>query len=63
MNQMMSLEFVITCAWKSSDLSITLIYWKDLNSSSLLDVKSYIYLREKLKVHKNNQNESLLLIS
>ncbi len=43
-------------AQRSDDSSITLIYWKDLNSSSLLDVKSYIYLREKLRVHENNQN-------
>jgi len=41
---------------RSSDSSITLIYWRDLNSSSLLDVKSYIYLREKLRVYKNDQN-------
>ncbi len=43
-------------AWRSSDLLITLIYWRDLSSSSLLDVKSYIYLHEKLRVHENNQN-------
>jgi len=43
-------------AWRSSDLSITLIYWEDLSSFSLLDVKSYIYLREKSRVHENNQN-------
>jgi len=29
---------------------------KVLNSSFLLDVKSYIYLHEKLKVHENDQN-------
>ncbi len=33
-----------------------LIYWKNLNSSSLLDIKSYIYLREKLRAQKNDQN-------
>ncbi len=43
-------------AWRSSDSSITLIYWEDLNSSSLLDVKSYIYLREKLRAQENDQN-------
>ncbi len=63
MNQMMSLEFVITYAWRSNDLLITLIYWKSLNLSSLLDVKSYIYLREKSRVHENDQNASLLSIS
>jgi len=42
--------------WRSSDSSITLIYWESLNSFSLLDVKSYIYLREKLRVHENDQN-------
>jgi len=42
--------------WRSSDSSITLIYWKDLSSSSLLDVKSYIYLHEKSKAHENDQN-------
>ncbi len=40
----------------SMNSSITLIYWEDLNSSSLLDVKSYICLREKLRAHENNQN-------
>ncbi len=43
-------------AWRSSDSLITLIYWKDLNSSSLLDVKSFIYSHEKLRVQENNQN-------
>ncbi len=43
-------------AWRSSDSLIMLIYWEDLNLFSLLDVKSYIYLREKLRVHKNDQN-------
>ncbi len=33
-----------------------LIYWENLNSSFLLNVKSYIYLHEKLKAQKNNQN-------
>ncbi len=33
-----------------------LIYWENLSSSFLLDVKSYIYLREKLKAHENDQN-------
>ncbi len=42
--------------WRSSDSSIILIYWEDLNSSSLLDVKLYIYLCEKLRVHENDQN-------
>ncbi len=41
---------------RSSDLSITLIYWENLNSSFLLDIKSFIYLHEKLRVQKNNQN-------
>ncbi len=43
-------------ARRSSDLSITLIYWKDLNSFSLLNIRLYIYLREKLRVHENDQN-------
>jgi len=43
-------------AWKSSDLLITLIYWKSLSLSFLLDIRSYIYLCEKLRTHKNNQN-------
>ncbi len=33
-----------------------LIYWKNLNLFSLLDVKSYIYLHEKSKAQENNQN-------
>ena len=53
---MMSLRVMTTCAWRSSDSSITLIYWEDLNSSSLLDVKSYIYLREKLRAQESDQN-------
>ena len=43
-------------ARRSSDSLITLIYWRDLSSSSLLDVKSYIYLRGKLRVQENDQN-------
>ncbi len=43
-------------ARRSSDSSITLIYWRNLNSSSLLDVKSYIYLCEKLRVQESDQN-------
>ncbi len=43
-------------AWRSSDLSIMLIYWESLNASSLLDIKSHIYLREKLRAHENDQN-------
>jgi len=43
-------------AWKSNDLSITLIYWEDLNSSSLLDIKSFIYSHEKLRAQENDQN-------
>ncbi len=43
-------------AWRSSDSLITLIYWESLNSSSLLNVRSYIYLREELRVHENDQN-------
>jgi len=43
-------------AWRSSDSSITLIYWKDLSSSSLLDVKSFIYSRGKLRAQENDQN-------
>ncbi len=45
-----------TCDWRSNDSSITLIYWKSLSSSSLLNVKSCIYLREKLRAHENDQN-------
>ncbi len=41
---------------RSSDSSITLIYWKSLSSSSLLDVKSYIYLCEKSRAQESNQN-------
>ncbi len=52
----MNLRVVTTCARRSSDSSITLIYWKSLNSSSLLNVKSYIYLREKSRVQESNQN-------
>ncbi len=43
-------------AWRSSDSLIMLIYWESLNSSSLLDVKSFIYLHEKLRVQENDQN-------
>jgi len=43
-------------AWRSNDLSITLIYWKNLSSSSLLDIKSFIYLRKKSRVQENDQN-------
>ncbi len=43
-------------ARRSSDSSITLIYWEDLSSPSLLDVKSFIYSREKLRAQENNQN-------
>jgi len=52
----MSLEFVITCDQRSSDSSTALIYWESLNSSSLLNDKSYIYLHEKLRAHENDQN-------
>ncbi len=45
-----------TCDWRNSDLLITLIYWESLNSSSLLNIKSCIYLHEKSKAHENNQN-------
>ncbi len=48
-------------AWRSSDLLIMLIYWEDLNSSSLLDVKSCICLREKPKAHKNDQNTFFII--
>jgi len=43
-------------AWRSSDSSITLIYWESLSSSSLLDVKSFIYSREKSRAQENDQN-------
>jgi len=33
-----------------------LIYWKSLSSPFLLDVKSFIYLREKLRAQENDQN-------
>ncbi len=52
----MSLRIKTTCAWRSSDSLIMLIYWKSLNSSSLLDIRSYIYLREKLRVQESDQN-------
>jgi len=41
---------------RSNDSLITLIYWRNLNSSSLLDVRSYIYLREESRVYENDQN-------
>jgi len=43
-------------AQRSSDSLIMLIYWESLNSSFLLDVKSYIYLHKELKTHENDQN-------
>jgi len=43
-------------ARRSSDSLITLIYWESLNSSSLLDVKSFIYSHEKSRAQENNQN-------
>ena len=43
-------------AQRSSDSSIRLIYWRDLNSSSLLDIKSFIYSHEKSRVQENDQN-------
>ncbi len=53
---MMSLRVVTTCARRSSDSSITLIYWEGLSSPSLLDVKSYIYLRGKSRAQESDQN-------
>ena len=41
---------------RSNDSLITLIYWRNLNSSSFLDVRSYIYLREESRVYENDQN-------
>ncbi len=41
---------------RSNDSLIMLIYWKNLSLSSLLDVRSYIYLCEKLRTHENDQN-------
>ena len=52
----MSLRIMTTCARRSSDSSIMLIFWEDLNSSSLLDIKSYIYLREKSRAQESDQN-------
>ena len=43
-------------ARRSSDLSITLIYWESLSSPSLLDVKSFIYSRGKSRAQENDQN-------
>jgi len=43
-------------AWRSNDLLIMLIYWKSLSSSSLLDIKSFIYSREKSRAQENDQN-------
>ena len=43
-------------AQRNSDSLIMLIYWESLSSSSLLDVKSFIYSHEKLRTQKNNQN-------
>ncbi len=43
-------------ARRNSDSLITLIYWENLSSSSLLNVRSYIYLCEELRAHKNDQN-------
>ena len=52
----MSLEFVTTCDRRSSDSSTALIYWENLSSPSLLNVKSCVYLREKSRVHENDQD-------
>ena len=41
---------------RSSNSLIMLIYWKNLNSSSLLDIRSFIYLREELRAQENDQN-------
>ncbi len=43
-------------AWRSSDSLITLIYWESLSSSSLLDIKLFIYSHEKSRAQENNQN-------
>ncbi len=43
-------------ARRSSDSLITLIYWRDLSSSSLLDIKSFIYSHEKSRAQENDQN-------
>ncbi len=53
---MMNLRIETTCAQRSNDLLIILIYWKNLNSFSLLDIRSYIYLHEKLRAQESNQN-------
>ncbi len=52
----MSLRIETTCARRSSDSSITLVYWGGLSSPSLLDVRSYIYLRGKLRAQESDQN-------
>ena len=54
----MSLEFVTTCARRSSDPSVTLIYWGGLSPPSLLDAKSFIYLRGKSRAQEDDQNAS-----
>ncbi len=54
----MSLRVVTTCARRSSDPSITLVYWRGLSPPSLLDVKSYIYLRGKSRAQESDQNAS-----
>ncbi len=43
-------------ARRSSDSSITLVYWEGLSSPSLLDVKSFIYSRGKSRAQENDQN-------
>jgi hypothetical protein len=45
-------------ARRSSDPSVTLVYWGGLSPPSLLDAKSYIYLRGKSRAQEDDQNAS-----
>ncbi len=50
-----------TCDQRSSDSSIMLIYWESLNSFSLLNIKSCIYIKD-WKYMRIIRMHSLLLI-
>ena len=52
----MSLRIETTCARRSSDPSVTLVYWEGLSPPSLLDARSYIYLRGKSRAQESDQN-------
>ena len=61
---MLSLEFVITCDWRSSDLLTALIYWRSsMNSTSVLIATSHtsIYVND-WKRRRTIRTHSLLSI-